>query len=338
MRSEWNEVEEVLEGYYHNREKILSRKQVVSFWWDYFFAPTILGQRSYRKERQLIEKEVRQRLQVPEQLQPEAMALGIHWHSIKIMKNVCHVSFVVQNTYCCQGRSKTPVKTATYHRVKLVCIAGRWYIEEDRYANEFEGIPEDESQKKGKKAKKQMRIEAVSPKGPYDREKATAYAKKYATTPNLNPWQNYTQMGGDCTNFVSQCLYAGGIPFDNEGKTITEKWYWYSDNHRTPSWTGADAFKAYVRANKGTGLVATEVAMEELVPGDIVQLGTREKATHSMIVVDVVYNEDNPEEVVDLLVAQHSSEGGIFGYNIPLSSKPPKRLYYKILGYNPQYT
>lgn len=45
----------------------------------------------------------------------------------------------------------------------------------------------------------------------YNREKAVAYAHRWAY--GFNPaYGNFTDMGGDCTNFLSQCLHAGGLP------------------------------------------------------------------------------------------------------------------------------
>lgn len=52
----------------------------------------------------------------------------------------------------------------------------------------------------------------------YDREKAVAYAHKWAY--GRNPaYADFSAMGGDCTNFLSQCLHAGGLP-------------WYTARHR----------------------------------------------------------------------------------------------------------
>lgn len=45
----------------------------------------------------------------------------------------------------------------------------------------------------------------------YDRNKAVAYAHKYAYSRNPN-YYNFDNIGGDCTNFVSQVLAAGGEP------------------------------------------------------------------------------------------------------------------------------
>ncbi|MFR1837392.1 MAG: amidase domain-containing protein, partial [Turicibacter sanguinis] len=65
----------------------------------------------------------------------------------------------------------------------------------------------------------------------YNRQKAIDYARKWAL--GRNPlYHDYENYGGDCTNFISQCLHAGEIPFDVNGRDVTQKWYWYSDKSR----------------------------------------------------------------------------------------------------------
>ena len=45
---------------------------------------------------------------------------------------------------------------------------------------------------------------------PYDREKAVAYSNRWVG--RRNPvWEDFSRKGGNCQNFVSQCLFAGGI-------------------------------------------------------------------------------------------------------------------------------
>lgn len=42
----------------------------------------------------------------------------------------------------------------------------------------------------------------------YDRNKSVEYARKWAL--GRNPlYYNYDNIGGDCTNFISQCLFEG---------------------------------------------------------------------------------------------------------------------------------
>ena len=54
----------------------------------------------------------------------------------------------------------------------------------------------------------------------YSRDKAIAYGDKYCINYNSS-YNSYKGRGGDCANFVSQCLHAGGFPQDNN-------WYKHS--------------------------------------------------------------------------------------------------------------
>lgn len=42
----------------------------------------------------------------------------------------------------------------------------------------------------------------------YDRISAVNYAKKWALSRNPK-FYDFDPIGGDCTNFISQCIYAG---------------------------------------------------------------------------------------------------------------------------------
>ena len=46
----------------------------------------------------------------------------------------------------------------------------------------------------------------------YTPSKAVEYARKYCKNYNKN-YANYANQGGDCANFVSQCMIAGGMSF-----------------------------------------------------------------------------------------------------------------------------
>ena len=66
----------------------------------------------------------------------------------------------------------------------------------------------------------------------YNGAAAAAYADTYWQ--NYNPaWPSFANSGGDCTNFVSQALYAGGIamrtspPYSGDGA-----WYMLKSKHR----------------------------------------------------------------------------------------------------------
>ena len=48
----------------------------------------------------------------------------------------------------------------------------------------------------------------------YNPSKAVSYARKYCINHNYI-YYNYASQGGDCANFVSQCMIAGGMSFTN---------------------------------------------------------------------------------------------------------------------------
>ena len=117
---------------------------------------------------------------------------------------------------------------------------------------------------------------------PYQRTAAVAYARRWAFGRNPD-FYDFSRIGGDCTNFASQCIYAGAGVMNF---TPTFGWFYRSANDRTPSWTGVEYLYNFLVNNEGVGPYAKEVPLEELEIGDIVQLG---RATgdfyHSPVVV-----------------------------------------------------
>lgn len=87
-------------------------------------------------------------------------------------------------------------------------------------------------------------------------------ARDYEEFQNLTAFESYTGKGGNCQNYVSQCLYAGlggsntaskveagSPPMDRAGQY---QWYWMGDDptyQRIASWTAADAFYEYADAS-----------------------------------------------------------------------------------------
>ena len=53
-----------------------------------------------------------------------------------------------------------------------------------------------------------------------------------------NPaFYDYEHIGGDCTNFASQCVYAGSGVM-NFTKDLG--WYYINANNKAPAWTGVE--------------------------------------------------------------------------------------------------
>ena len=165
----------------------------------------------------------------------------------------------------------------------------------------------------------------------YNREAAAQYAMKWALSRNT-AYRDYENWGGDCTNFISQCVHAGGITFDHDGNNILKQWYWYSDMNRTPSWTAAEPFYKYIIGNNSSdthnfGIYAEEVDYYDLEVGDIVQLVYEDNlAYHTMIISDVILDGNF---LVDYLICQHTYDL----LNYPLSLKVGEKRFIKIFGY-----
>ncbi|MBM7865810.1 hypothetical protein GTO89_03255 [Heliobacterium gestii] len=74
-------------------------------------------------------------------------------------------------------------------------------------------------------------------------ESAARYADQWATSCNT-AWPSYTQ---DCTNFVSQALYAGGMPMD---KTTPNVWFMEKETlygwNNSKSWTVSTDLRNYL--------------------------------------------------------------------------------------------
>ena len=103
----------------------------------------------------------------------------------------------------------------------------------------------------------------------YNRERAVQYAKKWAF--ERNPlFENYSGIGGDCTNFVSQSIYAGSCVMNY---TPTFGWYYISPADRAAAWTGVQFFYNFMTSNSGEGPFAREVSEGLLELGDVIQLG-----------------------------------------------------------------
>ena len=105
---------------------------------------------------------------------------------------------------------------------------------------------------------------------PDNRAAAVAYARKWALGRNPE-YYNFEEIGGDCTNFASQCIYAGARTMNF---TPVYGWYYRSSYDRTPSWSGVKYLYDFLINNRDMGPYARIVPQELAEPGDIVQLGT----------------------------------------------------------------
>ncbi len=136
---------------------------------------------------------------------------------------------------------------------------------------------------------------------PYNRTSAIAYAHQWAY--RRNPaYYDYEKIGGDCTNFASQCLYAGtGVM----NYTPVYGWFYINANYKAPAWTGVEYFHNFiVRDELNPGPFGEISDINRVEAGDFVQLRFqgRESFSHTPIIVAI----EEPRSLNTILVAAHS--------------------------------
>ncbi len=167
----------------------------------------------------------------------------------------------------------------------------------------------------------------------YDRERAVAYARRWAF--DRNPlFYDFTGGGGNCTNFVSQCLLAGTCQMNF---AATFGWYYISPDERAAAWTGVEFLYNFLINNAqtdeeedgetgigvGLGPFAREVTAGELLPGDVIQLGRSEGDFYHTLLVSGANRRG-------YLVAAHSDDA----FDRPLSTYDYRRIrFLHIEGY-----
>lgn len=139
----------------------------------------------------------------------------------------------------------------------------------------------------------------------YNRNKVYLYAKKWALSRNPR-YYNYENIGGDCTNFVSQCIFAG---CNQMNYSQNNGWYYISANNKSPSWTGVEFLYKFLISNKGDGPKGVVTSIDKLKIGDVIQLSFDGNIfSHSLIVIGIGNSVENT------LIATHTFDA--FGRNV----------------------
>ncbi|MEH7238642.1 amidase domain-containing protein [Bacillus sp. JJ1562] len=98
----------------------------------------------------------------------------------------------------------------------------------------------------------------------YNRLAAVQYAERWWN--DYNP--EYPRFTDNCTNFISQCLRAGGAPM--YGYPNRSKGWWMQNNNWSYSWSVANSLRWYLTGSQ-RGLQAKQVSSpKELLLGDII--------------------------------------------------------------------
>lgn len=133
----------------------------------------------------------------------------------------------------------------------------------------------------------------------YNRRAAVRYALNWAFARNPR-FYDFEDIGGDCTNFVSQCLYAG---CDVMNFSPENGWFYINSNERAPSWTGVDFFRDFMLTNRGPGVYGEEVPLSEIRRGDAIQLINSSGKFYHTVFVSAVLSPVIPQNI---FVCAHS--------------------------------
>ena len=104
----------------------------------------------------------------------------------------------------------------------------------------------------------------------------------------------YDSYGGNCMNFASQILYAGGIH-------KTKGWNWYDDWVYAHSWIAVKSFAEYASgASKKELYCKCNDNYYRGNVGDIVLIGVESPRNHATVISDLILNDRG--ETVDYLL------------------------------------
>lgn len=162
---------------------------------------------------------------------------------------------------------------------------------------------------------------------PYDRAAAEQYMRQYDHQ-RSSAWHAYDDVGGNCMNFGSQVLTAGGIPALPGG--YEDGWFYNSSRSVSLPWVNVGGFLDLAAEHTGSGLVAVVNApyfTGEV--GDIITMGVEKPRNHTTLICGVLTDEAG--QTVDYLLCSNTAN---------LRNYPASAYYYanrqltKILGWN----
>ena len=133
----------------------------------------------------------------------------------------------------------------------------------------------------------------------YNRQKAIEYAKKWAYDRNPK-YYNFDSVGGDCTSFVSQCIYAGSNVMNYSKQN---GWYYINGNNKSPSWSGVEFLYNFITTNKLVGPYGKEITQNEIEVGDIAQLSFNGiNYGHTLLIVKI----ENKLNLDEIFISSHT--------------------------------
>ncbi|GIO68460.1 amidase domain-containing protein [Paenibacillus cookii] len=214
---------------------------------------------------------------------------------------------LVQSTKISYGYKTSSVPPQSFgigtrHALILKKTSDGWIVKKEWYLDPLEENPELIPDSPPGFPHLSPEPEAAKKEGRYKRERAVAYANKYAGLAwgagnnnryNRN-YRDYTSLGGDCTNFASQVLgdkkEGGGLPMSG---------IWGYRGGGSQAWVQTDAFQRFLfysgygrQIAKGTFEEITRSgdkhphgAIAKLQPGDLIGYELKGDTDHFSVVV-----------------------------------------------------
>jgi hypothetical protein len=123
----------------------------------------------------------------------------------------------------------------------------------------------------------------ISVAASYNYTAMAAYAEQYWD--NYNPdYRTFQDTGGDCTNFISQAMRAGGWPDASPGFYRDDNYWWYNWLNQTWTWINVQYWYTFaaIRSHR-TYILSTPESMliADVLQADFSNNGSKD---HTMIV------------------------------------------------------
>ena len=133
----------------------------------------------------------------------------------------------------------------------------------------------------------------------YNRSNAVLYAMEWAFSRNPQ-YYNFDPVGGDCTSFVSQCIYAGSNVMNYDK---INGWYYINGYEKSPSWSGVEFLYNFLVKNIRIGPRGKDVVQNRIEIGDLVQLSfSGIKFEHSLIITRI----DDVNDLNKIFTSSHT--------------------------------
>ncbi len=133
----------------------------------------------------------------------------------------------------------------------------------------------------------------------YNRQKVVEYAQKWAYDRNPQ-YYNFDNVGGDCTSFASQCIYAGANVMNYSKQ---KGWYYKNGNDKAPAWSGVEFLYNFLTTNKLEGPHGKEVKQNEIEIGDIAQLSFDGRSFgHTLLITKI----ENKLDLNQIFISSHT--------------------------------